>query len=337
MAATSTYSPPPTSLARDIVEAFFTLIVGVFLQIGRFFRLLVLKVRRALARRALYQKAVAMGRRMEQADAGDHLLLQQARTSTDRKQRDQVLARVGELGLETGVPLLGLEEDHQAGHQAYRHCRQVEYDHDETAYLLCPHSSLGWFALLASYVLTPLLLLLLFAFVFPNRVPVFLARLVGRTPTVLKTLTQARFDGVQVEVIGARVSRSEVWANGKVVMEGEPLLFLQLRITNHGNSPMNYRSWRGRTASGDEVVARVIDDRGATLHRIIHRDDNLPKDAVRQATLGPGKSVEDVLVYAPPVVGFKRLDLYLPGQNIGAGGEMRQVSLTADQVETPGR
>ena len=330
---------PNTSLMREFVEAFFTLFVGVFLLIGRGVRLLFMKARRAVARRTLFEKAVAMGTRMEHAGAGDELLLQKVRAGADPKRNEKDLATLGEMGLEPGVPLLGLEEDYQAGHDAYRRCRQAELDHDAAAYRLLPHSALGWFALLSSFVITPLAALLLFAFCFPNRVPASLARFVGRAPVVAKALPEADFGSVKVEVVGARIGRAEVeiGQGGKAVVDETPAFHIKLKITNGGGSAVDYQSWRGKfSAEKDlDVFARVNDDRGAAVGRLVFPGDAPPKGGVRQASVAPGESVEDILVFGRPEPGFARLDIFLPGHNIGAKGQTRQLTLTPDQIRMP--
>jgi hypothetical protein len=79
----------------------------------------------------------------------------------------------------------------------------------------------------------------------------------------------------------------------------------------------------------------VNDDRGASVRRVVNRNDTPPIGGIRQATVAPGGSVEDVLEYAPPDAGFKRLDVFLPGQNVGKKGATQQLTLTPEQLQMP--
>lgn len=179
---TRTLTRPPTrSLARELVEAFFGIFVGVVLQIVRVVLLAIQKFKRAATQRKLRQKAISMGVVMERKGVGDQIILQKIRTispddKTRAKERAVWLAKLGELWLEPDVPPFDseLEDPYRDGRQAYMDARVADVRHNELAAAVWPRNAIGWASLIASYVFTISLVIYLSTYLAkrPDRVPV---------------------------------------------------------------------------------------------------------------------------------------------------------------------
>lgn len=329
MASSAKFIPAPRSLAQDFVEAFFTIFVGGILQIGRAIQLLVLKIQRAKVRNAFHNQAVQMGKRMVEAGIADQHDQDRLKTIPESQTvlREQLLAEIGELGLELGVPPLGLEEGYNAGHQAYQRLQQVEYAHDETAYRLVPHSPLGWFALFVSYLLTGWLLLWLVASLTTMPLPESLRWLVGKgTPTTLSVA----FDTVRVEFLSAEISSEnyKLYKGQRVFnLPHDLYLLIKIRIYNIQLNDVEYRTWRSNVI--------INDDRGHRLNHFLILETAIPEGGIETATIPFQGSIDDVIIIAPPQPKFKRLDLFLPGENVGVPGETKQLTIPVNRIKLP--
>ena len=339
MASTTPYTPAHRTCASNLVEAIIAFFVGAILQIGRLAYLLVLRIQRIRARRAFRAQATNMGERMAQAGVADQHLLDRLKTipERNREERAKVLMEMGELGLEPGVPPLGLEDGYAAGHQAYQSVRKVENAFDQTANQLLPHSALGWFALLFNYVITISLAILLVAYVAPASVPDSLRNLIGKGTETPITM-DASFDAIKVEIIEAMIARTDLKDgndHGALVVDERMSFRLKIRVTNTGSPPVAYETWRGKFTPAQDSAAKVIDDRGITLARVVNKNDTPPEGGILSRNIAPGESVEDVLIYAPPEPKFKNLTVYLPGNNVGIQEETRQITIPAKRVKMP--
>lgn len=339
----TTDAPAKRSLGDELLHAGCTLLVGVFLQLGRVGNLLAKKWARATARSRLRHQAEEMGRQMADAGVGNQLSIQKIRSLPGSAPgRAEALEQHGLSGLETGVPLLGLESAYREGRQALDVARRAERDHDAVAARIWPHGPLGWTALVLNYLLTLAAAVLLAAYLAPGMVPERLARWVGRgAPQGQQAQADeptAQLGTTTVRVKSAAVGRSEMRMPGQgataVVNDGLTLQ-LKIEISNGGPAPVEYASWRGKFNSPQDDAARVVDGRGQSLARIVFRGDAVPDGGVGVASIKSGETVADVLIFAPPEPRFGSLELFLPGENLGRAGETLRIVIPAGKVAVP--
>jgi hypothetical protein len=114
---------------------------------------------------------------------------------------------------------------------------------------------------------------------------------------------------VQVQVAGASVEKANF---------GQQLR-LKLRLTNKGGANVVYNGW-GIAANGgfNPGGALALKDNLGNPYQMIQASGPV-EGQVRQTTLEPGKSVEDVLLFQPPLPKIEFLELTLPGGNLGGG------------------
>ena len=169
------------SFGRHALEGVLTLLLGVFLQLFRVLSLGWLKIARGMARSTCRRRSIGMGRGMAQAGVGNPLLLQKLNSlPAGDREREAVCEELGTSGLETGVPLLGMEAEYALGRRAFEAARRAERRHDELAARIWPASVIGRIALAGSYPLTVGAAVLLFAYLYPDVVPARLAAFVGK-------------------------------------------------------------------------------------------------------------------------------------------------------------
>ena len=105
--------------------------------------------------------------------------------------------------------------------------------------------------------------------------------------------------------------------------------------TNDGTESVSYQSFRGKFLAPVDKGARAVDNRGESLSRYVFKFDAPPEGGIREATIPPGETVEDVLVFAPPEAGFRSLDLFLQPEKLDHGGETMRLVIPASYVEKP--
>lgn len=340
----STAHPAPAapSLGREMLEAFCTLLVGPLLQLGRCLALLFLWMRRGWARSDYTARAVGLGRSLQRLGVGDEMLRQRAAhlaaERAPQAQLDAVLGELGRSGLETSVPLPGVEVETQEAHRAAREVRASEAAYAETARLIWPGGTIGWAALLCSYLLWACALLLLWAYLVPAYAPAALARLVGKGPKEDEGPVPSATSGdITIRVKSAVIGRHVVHQGDKVkLVTGEQLtLRLVLSLTNEGKSSVSYTSLRGKFQALQDEGARAVDNQGISLRRIVFKNDAAPEGGVQDAEIAPGETVEDVLLFGPPDPGFKSFDLFLPTSNFEQSGDAVRLTVPAPFVEKP--
>ena len=104
----------------------------------------------------------------------------------------------------------------------------------------------------------------------------------------------------------------------------DTLLSIGLELTNTSRTrKLDYRSWAGRDISFHRDYATVKDNFGNTYRRTGFGSMDKIEGQTSSASLYPGKSVTDVLVFEPPLEGVEHLDLELPGENFGGTGMIR--------------
>jgi len=331
---------PSKSFGGQALEGVFTLLVGVFVQLFRVIALGWLKIARGMARSTCQRRSVQMGQRMAEAGLGNPLLLQKLNgLPAGDREREVVFEELGTSGLETGVPLLGMEAEYAEGRRAFEAARTAERRHDAVAARIWPAHVIGRIALVVNYLLTLAAAILLFAYIYPNVVPERLAALVGKgkpaePPTPPAPILEV--PGLTVTLKRAAVRRGEVKIGPDAVAVDENLSFyLTLTITNTGKTPINYRTWRGKFTSLQDKAARLVDDRGHNILGIVYKGDATPPGGVSTAVIAPGESVEDLIEFGPPEPKFASFDLFLPGENVGRPKETLRLVIPAAVVEVP--
>ena len=103
-----------------------------------------------------------------------------------------------------------------------------------------------------------------------------------------------------------------------------PVLSVTMELKNTGRArKLEYRSWRGSAFDVSSEVATLKDEHGNRYQRVAFSSSRLPDDAVNTASLYPGKSSSDVLIFQPPIDAAQKLRLELPARNFGGTGMIR--------------
>jgi hypothetical protein len=127
----------------------------------------------------------------------------------------------------------------------------------------------------------------------------------------------------RVRVLSAAVQSLDTKEAQRVHRSREKYLVLTLRISNAGGARLiAYSGWGASLKA--EVSAPVLRDDGGRTYRLAA----LPAGAhvpgqVSEATIPPGKIIEDTLVFQPPSAKVKFLHLELPAQACGGTGQLR--------------
>lgn len=333
-------SPSKPSFAQAALEAVRDLFVGLFVQVGRGIALLFRKGQRSSARRTANAAAVRLGERMAETEMGNPLLVRAA-VGASKSERPAAMIELGRSGLETGVPPLGLEREYADGRSTRAAAEQVERSHARLVTSLWPSSLIGWVALGINYVAVAFGLLLLWAWLAPTSAPGFAVNLITK-PTPPATLPTATLDGVEVRVTKAVLGRQRI--TGK--LNGIPMsmssnaltLVMGLEIRNAGVEPITYQTWRDESNGNQSEPGRMT-DRASPIRTIDYTDRDtpippIPDGGVRTVVLGPGETTTDILLFGAPEPKFQRLELYLPGKQVGKPGGMT-LSIPAAVVDKP--
>ncbi len=103
---------------------------------------------------------------------------------------------------------------------------------------------------------------------------------------------------------------------------GDRCLVIGLRITNGGiMRNVRYTGWGGGASGQDRPVLR--DDRGRTYAEKLFAPGWVVKGHVASATIPPGKTQDDVLIFEAPPASIEYLRLELPASAVGAEGRLR--------------
>jgi hypothetical protein len=71
------------------------------------------------------------------------------------------------------------------------------------------------------------------------------------------------------------------------------------------------------------------------MSRHVFQEDAAPEGGVREATIDPGQTIEDVLIFSRPEPGFKSVDLFLPPAKLGHKGDSIRLTIPASYIEKP--
>jgi hypothetical protein len=108
-------------------------------------------------------------------------------------------------------------------------------------------------------------------------------------------------------------------------------LVIGLRITNAGIArKVGYTTWGDPAWSQDRPVLR--DNHGKSFAENTFPPGWVVRGHTTKVALGPGKSIDDVLVFEPPSEEFDYLRLELPGAAVGVEGRLR-VEIPKEMIE----
>ena len=112
-------------------------------------------------------------------------------------------------------------------------------------------------------------------------------------------------------------------ADGSTRYTDEPRLMVAVRIENlNDRRGFEYASWVPDLEKAPSV-GTLTDDTGVEIKRVTLGFGNNVKDRSAYATIAPGGTLNDVLVFAVPPAAAKYLDLDLPGANCKVKGAFR--------------
>jgi hypothetical protein len=111
--------------------------------------------------------------------------------------------------------------------------------------------------------------------------------------------------------------------SGRPGQSADRLLIISIGVANHSDTKkLNYRSWHPEVVTGGDV-AILRDEFGNTYKGLRFGVGVEPIGRVKSASVYPGQSIVDVLVFELPIDKAKQLDLELPGENIGVSEVIR--------------
>lgn len=147
----------------------------------------------------------------------------------------------------------------------------------------------------------------------------------NRSGTSMPADTAITIDGVQVRVKSARVGRVPFKAapSGNTLNSDDPVLIMGLEINNLSETKkFTYRTWRVPASFSDAgaILTDNFDNEYEPLHVSFGKTH---VRAIDRASVYPGSSVDDVIVFERPVAKAEHLNLTLPASNVGGEGTLR--------------
>ncbi len=130
-------------------------------------------------------------------------------------------------------------------------------------------------------------------------------------------------DDVQIRITSVRVGKIALRSTfGTPGSSKEEFLAITLELTNLSETKkLEYKTWAGGHLNYVRDLAALSDNFDNTYKRIGFTD--LPEGRTESASIYPGKSISDVLVFEPPLETVEHLDLQLPGKSFGGTGMIR--------------
>lgn len=127
----------------------------------------------------------------------------------------------------------------------------------------------------------------------------------------------------EVMIDTVRLGKVALTSLGRNGTSKDEYLALDIIVKNaHQTRKMEYKPWGGQLFN--DSPARLSDDFG-NRYKIIYPGfgEEFVGAADRKQSIYPGKQIRDLLVFQPPVDRAANVDLVLPGENVGAKGEIR--------------
>jgi hypothetical protein len=327
MRATSRNTTHPSGSAPQAPTAALLFVAAAPIQIGRSLELVIDRLRLPIQERALRRASRLLGREMQRAGVGDQLLrerltqLESAPGQSSQATCAEAEERLGRSALGVDVPVIGAELPYRQARRAHDALDRNRNRIDKLTAQLAPSTALGWIQLGVSYL--GLAILVSVAVVALRSIWAGGLKPTGHTgPAILRV----RLASVDVRVDSARVAYDVAPAD--VVTDHRPrhnqsVFTINLEIANQGAQPVHYVSWRGQSSARKRDFATLVDSRGEELllTSFVRSGDLAPQGGVAEATIPPGQSIRDVLMFSLPADGTKHLDLFLPGDNLGLNAE----------------
>ncbi len=130
---------------------------------------------------------------------------------------------------------------------------------------------------------------------------------------------EASDENVAITITSVAVDRVKCKIFGEDKMSEDPCLIVSLSIYNLSkHRKIDYKSWGG---TGFELLSDGVSLHDNFGNKYKRGSFDVLIDIVgrtKEASIYPGKSVDDVLLFEVPLESVKRLDLELPGENIGS-------------------
>lgn len=140
---------------------------------------------------------------------------------------------------------------------------------------------------------------------------------------------------VQIRVTAARVGKVTLQDRilDRTFETDEPYLTVVVRVSNESRtSKLDFATWMGMDFSFERDYASLKDNYGNIYKRVTFGATTHPVGHVERASLYPHKSLEDVLVFEPPLRNIEYLRLELPAGNFGGKGMIR-LQIPAEMIQ----
>ena len=133
-----------------------------------------------------------------------------------------------------------------------------------------------------------------------------------------------RHGDVSVRLLSARVGKFMVKSIGDQRESKDAELLIKLNITNRSTTrKLNYSTWAGADISLGRDYANLTDNHGNRYRRVGYGFGGDIVGQTKTASIYPGKSVTDLLIFEPPVDTAEYINLEMPGSNVGGEGTIR--------------
>ena len=139
-------------------------------------------------------------------------------------------------------------------------------------------------------------------------------------------------DDVQIRITSVQVGKVTLRSTfGTPGSSKEEFLAIAVELTNLSETKkLEYKTWAGGGLRYARDLAALCDNFDNTYKRIGFTD--LPEGRTESASIYPGKSIIDVLVFESPLETVEHLDLQLPGKGFGGDGMIR-LRIPASMIE----
>jgi HEAT repeat protein len=133
-----------------------------------------------------------------------------------------------------------------------------------------------------------------------------------------------RLGDVRVRVTEVTIDHVRGKDGGGEFVSSEKHLAVRVRLENLGDRrAITYDGWGTAGTAASDQVPRLHDDLGAACKRVTFGAGALATGQVESASVAPGASVQDLLLFEPPADATRPLRLELPARNFGGTGQVR--------------
>jgi len=131
-------------------------------------------------------------------------------------------------------------------------------------------------------------------------------------------------DGLELRILTVRTGKVKVETFMKEVKTStDPVIQIEIQLRNLSTTnKLRYRTMDGDAFAWSGSAANIEDNFGNKYLRISFDTIGKPVGRTREASIYPGKSVRDVLIFEPPVDSIEYLSLSLPLDRVGKKGRV---------------